>query len=91
MHVLSSNCHIQQFTPDPASTSKFHSDFVIIERHTGKDAEKLFLVQASATKYTNRTGPKLPEVCKKSEILEDKSALTFYSEKTGISADKCYL
>lgn len=77
--------------PDPASTSKFHSDFVIIERYTGKDAEKLFLVQASATKYMNCTGPKLPKVYKKSETLEGKSALTFYSEKTGISADKCYL
>ena len=77
--------------PDPASASKFHSDFLIIERHTGKDAEKLLLVQASATKYMNHTGPTLTEVYKESEILEGNSALAFYSEKTGISADKCYL
>ena len=68
----------------------FAIDFVIIQKLTGRDAGKLFLVQASATKYTKRTGPKLPEVYKESETLEGKSALTFYSEKTGISEDKCY-
>ena len=65
-------------------------DFVIIERESGKDTEKLFLIQASATKYAKRSGPKLPEVYNVCETLGDKSPLMFYSEKTGISTDKCY-
>lgn len=78
-------CHLIQLKWD-----HYGIDFTIIDRQAGRDSEKLFLVQVSATKYQKRTGPKLEEIYSKSVTLGSRSNLKLYSKKTGIDPENCY-
>lgn len=70
--------------------SHFGIDYLIIDTPAGAGSRKLFLVQVSATRYQERSGPRLREVYEKKSYLGDKSVMEFYCEKLHFRTTECF-
>lgn len=68
----------------------FGIDFLIIRNPGGAGSKRLFLIQASLTRYSQRKGPKLEEIYFEKNSFGDKSCVDFYCEKTGVKVDQCF-
>ena len=68
----------------------FGIDFLIITDTAGSASKRLFLVQASVTKYQRRTSPKLSEVYDVKDGFDQKSFVKFYCDKLSIASTHCF-
>ena len=68
----------------------FGIDFIIVIDTAGSASKRLFVVQASVTKYQQRTGPKLSEIYDVKDGFDEKSLVNFYCDKLSIANTHCF-